>query len=191
MNDEQFYAAFRSDARQPGIEINPGLFENIIKKDRAKMKFIQRFTNLFTGEKEERTDTTGAMNTEPKETAPLPVSSCKCSCHVSATCSAKASEEKQIYILYSDMDESCQDMIVDYLLRYWNPEVCFASAYLILLKLERERGPGWRLDKIFRRDTVREDAVPNSTFNFCFRSEHSMYSIWRQEAEELPGILSV
>lgn len=85
-----------------------------------------------------------------------------------------------VRILHSDLGKSTEAEIASYLDKYWNSECPFPSVYPMLLKLERETGPGWRLDKIGDKSKVNSDAWPNSTINFDFPPQRTMYSVWRQ-----------
>ncbi|CAL8087517.1 unnamed protein product [Calicophoron daubneyi] len=87
-------------------------------------------------------------------------------------------------VLYSNMPDEWQRRASNYINAHWERGAEFASIYPLLLKLEKERGPGWRLDEIKNPKTVAPDAVGGSTFNFSFPKERAMYSVWRQRVPE-------
>ncbi|TPP61846.1 hypothetical protein FGIG_12047 [Fasciola gigantica] len=92
--------------------------------------------------------------------------------------------DSRMEVLYSNLPDYWHETVVKYVSKNWNPNGRFASIYPILLKLEQEVGPCWRLDMIRNSKVIQPEAVPNSTLNFHIRDDPYMYSIWREKVRE-------
>ncbi|TGZ67713.1 hypothetical protein CRM22_004635 [Opisthorchis felineus] len=106
--------------------------------------------------------------------------------HSTMNCHIPAEEEPgdRTEVLYGNMDKELQARVIRHVNKYWDPKNAMPSIYPILLKLEREIGPGWRVDKIQNEQHVRADAVVKSTVNFKVSPDPTMYSIWRQQVPQ-------
>ncbi|CAH8464773.1 unnamed protein product [Dicrocoelium dendriticum] len=207
-NDEEFFRSLNADDAQQRPPLNPEMFEDIIRKDRLKKKFVQKFTNLFNEEQPAQpaqpaqptqpTPSTSAQPAEkPAEKSQPTVeerNSRSPSPELEMVPSTRPSLRRytvierfvihpvpmKVQVMYSNMNNSWEHRIVYYVNQYWNPHVRFGSVLPMLLEMERDVGPGWRLDKVIRNDVVRSNAVPNSTITFCFPPNKELYSIWRR-----------
>ncbi|KAG5444421.1 hypothetical protein CSKR_203004 [Clonorchis sinensis] len=106
--------------------------------------------------------------------------------HSTMNCHIPAEDEPgdRTEVLYGNMDKELQARVIRHVNKYWDPKNAMPSIYPILLKLEREIGPGWRVDKIQNEQHVRADAVVKSTVNFKVSPDPTMYSIWRQQVPQ-------
>lgn len=103
--------------------------------------------------------------------------------HSTLNCHIPVEDEQsdRTEVVFGNMDKELQDRVMRHVNKYWNAQNPMPSIYPILLKLEREIGPGWRLDKIQTEKYIRADAVVKSTVNFKVSPDSTIFSIWRQQ----------
>ncbi|KAA0195871.1 hypothetical protein FBUS_02866 [Fasciolopsis buskii] len=90
------------------------------------------------------------------------------------------------HVLYSSLPDEWDQKVMSYVNENWNEKNRLDSLYPIMLKLEQAFGPGWRLDNVIDYKVEDPEAVPQSTINFCFGKDPTIYSIWRQRVPDNP-----
>lgn len=180
LNDQEFYEAFNPKRKDEPLTITPALFDDLIRRDKMKKEFVKRFTNVYDGPEEtprisqqQQQRPASPPRIPVREMPPYPLRD-------SPSMIVRESSQQNVRIRYADIDRQTQDEIESYLSKYWSNECPFPSVYPMLLKLEREHGPGWRLDKVGEHDLIPRDAYPNSLINFTVAPHWTAFSIWRQ-----------
>ncbi|KAF7258968.1 hypothetical protein EG68_03995 [Paragonimus skrjabini miyazakii] len=187
MNDQEFYDAFKRSRQPMPLNISPETFEEIIRRDHVKREFISKFTNIYEDVPPYR-PSVDMRQPAVRESVPIrrsspphPQTPPRYSTYED---SAVNYHPERITVLFSNMDKKWEPRVIKYLDQHWKSNACFASIYPILLKLEQNVGPGWRVDKIGSPRLVQNDAVPDSTLNFQFSPDRQIYSVWRQRVRE-------
>ncbi|KAA0195875.1 hypothetical protein FBUS_02865 [Fasciolopsis buskii] len=183
MDDESFRKAFSRGVTEPPSGISAATFEDIIRKDKAKADFISKWTNLFNEGYENAPPVALRPTEEPRRSAVTSVSKTQSiPSHHHPT--SLIPSDNRMEVLFSNLPDYWHETVVKYVCKHWNPSGRFASIYPILLRLEQELGPCWRLDMIQNSKEIQQHAVPNSTLNFHIQDDPYMYSIWREKVRE-------
>lgn len=182
VNDQDFYNAFDPTKKTSQSTISPDTFEDMIRKDKMKKDFVKKFTNVYeapsSGSSSQNTIIIQNRDQHRQEVSSNnpPYPSSRGESLLITTDNAGQTAR----VLFCDLDRATESEIVSYLNKYWNNNCPFPSIFPMLSKLEREKGVGWRLDRISETTKINREAWPNSTINFDFPPQKAVFSIWRQ-----------